>query len=127
MVLSNWRLCHAKSGEGEVGQPAPLHNDCGDDDVEDGDDDDDHDDDVEEDDENTDNDSGVDDDDDDFSDDSYECYSGDRNHLLYKCFWIPINVVPYYRIHFIECAGTNNYVKYIFGGEEGVSLHTLTK
>ena len=70
MVLSNWRLCHAKSGEGEVGQPAPLHNDCGDDDVEDGDDDDDHDDDVEEDDENTDNDSGVGDDDDDFSDDS---------------------------------------------------------
>ena len=33
MVLSNWRLCHAKSGEGEVGQPAPLHNDCSDDDV----------------------------------------------------------------------------------------------
>ena len=33
MVLSNWRLCHAKSGEGEPGQPAPLHNDCSDDDV----------------------------------------------------------------------------------------------
>ena len=33
MVLSNWRLCHAKSGEGELGQPAPLHNDCSDDDV----------------------------------------------------------------------------------------------
>ena len=67
---------------------------------------------------------------DDFSEDSYfdvDCDSGDRNHLLFKCFWIPINVVPYYRIHFIECARTNNYVKYIFGGEGGVSLHTLTK
>ena len=119
MVLSNWRLCHAKSGEAEAGQPAPLHNDCSDDDDED---------DVEEDDENTDNDSGVDDDEDDFSDDSYfDCDSGDRNHLLFICFLIPTNVVPYYRIHFIECAGTNNYVKYIFGGEGGVSLHTLTK
>ena len=76
MVLSNWRLCHAKSGEGELGQPAPLHNDCSDDD-------------VEEEDENTDNDSGVDDDEDDFSDDIYyddDCDSGDRNHLLFKCF-----------------------------------------
>ena len=70
-----------KSGEGDVGQLAPLHNDCSDDDDED--------DDVEEDDENTDNDSGVDDDEDDFSDDSYfdvDCDSGDRNHLLFKCF-----------------------------------------
>ena len=70
-----------KSGEGDVGQLAPLHNDCSDDDDED--------DDVEEDDENTANGGGVDDDEDDFSEDSYfdvDCDSGDRNHLLFKCF-----------------------------------------